>query len=179
MLFGNPAKSAPAICVAPPIVSIRYASSRDNERIADINDRCGEPDRADVLARSLADPYGMTRVAERGNAVLGFLQYGIHPDHVELTSFAVHPDARRTGVGRAMAVDAKHALKRANRPLLTFVVSEADMPALRFWRSCGVRATGILWGRFGRGTDGIQFEWSSADAADGELASQNCPEAMS
>jgi ribosomal protein S18 acetylase RimI-like enzyme len=171
-MFGDFAKPVSfAIRPPPPYLLIRWATKRDDDAILAINDRAEHPTPAVALARSLCNPFVHTRVGERVGRVVGYIQYLVRDDRVELVGLAVDADRRRSGIGRALAADAKLVLRRSERPLLAFVVPETNLGGLKFWRACGVRATGVARDRFGPGVDGIAFEYT-ADAA---LAEQNCP----
>jgi ribosomal protein S18 acetylase RimI-like enzyme len=47
---------------------------------------------------------GTRLVAEVGGRVVGTVQYAVHRDHVHVIGLAVHPDAQRMGVARALIV---------------------------------------------------------------------------
>jgi ribosomal protein S18 acetylase RimI-like enzyme len=158
---------------APIPIYVRYAIPADKDRIHAINCHCAAPILEQGLARSLADPNIITRVAVRAALVEGFAQYRVFDDRLELRSLAVDADMRRKGVGRALADDAKAALKRTERPRLAFVVPEADLGALLFWRAVGVRATGIQRDWFAPGCDGFAFEYTVPDPTG--IGAANCP----
>jgi ribosomal-protein-alanine N-acetyltransferase len=83
-------------------------------------------------------------VAERNEEVVGFMIYELHKTRIHILSFAVHPEFRREGVGKAMTekLVSKLAYQRRNRIVLE--VRETNLSAQLFFRQLGFRATGVL-----------------------------------
>ena len=83
-------------------------------------------------------------VAERCEHVVGYMMYELHRQRLHLLSFAVHPDHRRLGIGRAMIerLIAKLSYQRRNR--IVVEVRETNLAAQLFFRELGFRAVDIL-----------------------------------
>jgi ribosomal-protein-alanine N-acetyltransferase len=83
-------------------------------------------------------------VAERNEQVAGFMIYELHKNRIHILAFAVHPDFRRSGFGKAMIekLVSKLAFQRRNR--ITLEVRETNLAAQLFLRSLGFRAMNIL-----------------------------------
>jgi ribosomal-protein-alanine N-acetyltransferase len=83
-------------------------------------------------------------VAERCEHVVGYMMYELHRQRLHLLSFAVHPDHRRLGIGRAMMerMIAKLSYQRRNR--IVVEVRETNLAAQLFFRELGFRAVDIL-----------------------------------
>ena len=59
-------------------------------------------------------------VAEEDEQVVGFMIYELHKNRLHILNFAVHPEHRRTGVGKAMLTKllGKLSHERRNRIML-------------------------------------------------------------
>ena len=108
--------------------------------------------RDEALAAWMA-PGIETFVAELGSATVG--TYILKPnlggpgDHVANCAFMVDPQARRRGVGRAMA---KHSLDRARgrgfRAMQYNFVVSSNIGAIHLWEDLGFAVVGTLPGAF-------------------------------
>jgi len=98
----------------------------------------------DEFIRCLRQRDCIGMVAERSEQVVGFMIYELHKNRIHILSFAVHPEFRRQGVGRAMIdkLVSKLAYQRRNRIVLE--VRETNLHAQLFFRQLGFRATSVL-----------------------------------
>ena len=73
-------------------------------------------------------------VAEHDHKIVGFMIYELHKNRLHLLNFAVSPDVRRTGVGRAMMekLAGKLSVERRNRIMLE--VRETNLEAQLFFK---------------------------------------------
>lgn len=76
--------------------------------------------------------------------VLGFMVYELHSTRVHLLNFAVLPEARRLGVGRALVKALTNKLHPQRRKRVTLEIRETNLPAQQFFRSCGFKAVTVL-----------------------------------
>ncbi len=76
-------------------------------------------------------------------AVLGFVIYWLVHDEVHILNLAVHPVARRSGLGRRLMVEAIERGRRAGASLVTLEVRRSNFPALALYRDLGFRPVGI------------------------------------
>jgi ribosomal-protein-alanine N-acetyltransferase len=106
---------------------------------------------------SFADPYTEEEILEmlrqrttigmvaevRGN-VVGYMIYTFKGKRIVVDNFAVAPDHRRMGIGRAMADKLKQKLPYVNRHQIKLLVRETNLDAQLFWRAVGFRCDAIL-----------------------------------
>lgn len=126
-------------------VHIRWMIRRDMPSVLAIEGHSFEfPWTEEEFIRCLRQRDCIGMVAERNENIVGFMIYELHKTRIHILSFAVHPDYRRQGVGKAMTekLVSKLAYQRRNRIVLE--VRETNLPAQLFFRSLGFRATGVL-----------------------------------
>lgn len=85
-------------------------------------------------------------VAERDEKIVGYFVYRLHKGWIELIRFAVDPDCRRQGVGRAMAQKVIDKLVKQRRAMARVEVPEHDLAAQLLFREMGFRAEMIRRG---------------------------------
>jgi [ribosomal protein S18]-alanine N-acetyltransferase len=114
-------------------------------------------------------------VAESCDYVVGYMVYELKPDSIDLLRFAVDPEQRRWGVGKAMAEKLKNKIGQNVRTKITLYTRETNLAAQKFWRSQGFRATHVERGRYpDSGEDGYRFEYALCPASPlGEAAPIN------
>lgn len=83
-------------------------------------------------------------VAEHAERVVGFMLYELHRNRLHVLNFAVHPDFRRRGVGRAMIAKLRSKLSSQRRNCINLEVRETNLAAQLFFRACGFRAVSVL-----------------------------------
>lgn len=83
-------------------------------------------------------------VAEEGDSIVGFVIYELHKNRLHVLNFAVHPDHRKRGVGRAMVDNLKGKLSSDRRNRLLLEVRESNLDAQLFWKQVGFRAISVL-----------------------------------
>jgi ribosomal-protein-alanine N-acetyltransferase len=98
---------------------------------------------ADFL-RALRQRNCIGMVAEQGETVVGFMVYELRKHRLVLLNLAVHPDWRRQGVGRVLAVKLASKLMPAKRVRLETHVRETNLPAQLFLKACGLDAVAVL-----------------------------------
>ena len=103
------------------------------------------------------DTIGM--VAEHHGLVIGYVIYELHKRRLTIKNIAVHPDARRCGVGSAIVERLVHKLDIARRNSIDLVVRDHNLSAHLFWKSNGFVATDYYREWFDDGQDGIRFEY--------------------
>jgi ribosomal-protein-alanine N-acetyltransferase len=70
--------------------------------------------------------------------------YELHKNRIHILSFAVHPDYRRQGIGRAMVDKLISKLAYQRRSRIVLEVRETNLDAQLFFRQLGFRATSVL-----------------------------------
>jgi len=98
-------------------------------------------------------------LAEQGDTLLGYMVYELHKTHLHVLNFVVHPSYQRRGVGMHMLAKLIGKLNQQRRTAITLLVNETNMPALKFFRAMGFKATGLVRDAFPDcNEDGIAME---------------------
>ncbi len=124
---------------------IRWMIRRDMTSVLNIEDKSFEyPWSEEEFVRCLRQRNCIGMVAEHEEDVVGFMIYELHKNRLHLLNFAVAPDYRRKGVGRAMIekLASKLSLDRRNRIMLE--VRETNLVAQLFFRQLGFKAVSVL-----------------------------------
>ena len=124
-------------------VSVRWMIKRDMPEVCEIENRSfDEPWSEKEFLCCLAQRANIGVVAEstRG-AIYGFMIYELCAGGLVLRNFAVAPEVRRTGVGRAMVERLVDKLSEQRRRWITTEISEGNLPAQLFFSGCGFKAT--------------------------------------
>ena len=103
-------------------------------------------------------------VAETDERVVGFMIYELHKSRLHVLNFAVHPHARRTGIGGQMVAKLVNKLSTHRRLKITLAVRERNLAAQVFFRSHDFRATKVLRTYYeDSGEDAFQMEYRVGD----------------
>lgn len=102
----------------------------------------------DDFVRSLRQRNCIGMVAERDERIVGYMLYFLHRSRLELVNLAVHPDHRRTGVGRAMLEKLFSKMDRQRRTNLVARVADFNTLGHVFFRALGLRCEAIERGYF-------------------------------
>jgi len=87
-----------------------------------------------------------TKVALIGRKVVGYIAFDVDK-YVTIARIAVLPEYNRQGVGTLLVQSAVAKMNR-RRPRLKIHVPEKNLAALKFFASCGIRASFVEWGYF-------------------------------
>lgn len=96
-------------------------------------------------------PRGRLWVAERaGRQVVGYVGVELSAlgGEADIVNLAVHPDQRRTGVGRKLVATAAAYGRRRRVELLWLRVRASNRGARAFYRRCGFRTVGRFRGYY-------------------------------
>jgi len=156
---------------------IRWMIARDLDEVASIEALSfspapaggapgASPLDADLLRAALSPRNRIGLVAERGETIVGWMLYELHPRHGRLVRLAFHPGHRREGVGTWLVLKLRTKLSDHRRDRLITTVPDTMLEAHLFLRSTGFRAERVLPGRFGE-QDGYLFAIDLADACRG------------
>jgi ribosomal-protein-alanine N-acetyltransferase len=135
----------PAAESSKSCVHIRWMIRRDMPAVLAIEDASFEfPWCEEEFIRCLRQRNCIGMVAECDDQVVGFMIYELHKNRLHLLNFAVSPDVRRTGVGRAMMekLAGKLSVERRNRIMLE--VRETNLEAQLFFKILGFKAISVL-----------------------------------
>jgi ribosomal-protein-alanine N-acetyltransferase len=135
---------------------IRPATSADAAPIAVVEAAAAHhPWSADAVAASLAAPSCRAWVATSGIDVVGHLLSTAAGGVADVLTIAVHPDAQRRGLGRALLAAAA-AGWRDEAVAEAFLEVRADNEAaIALYRACGWRPAGRRRAYYADGADGL------------------------
>jgi len=97
----------------------------------------GAAETREGVAAFLARNPGLSVVARAKGAVIGTILAGWDGRRGYLHHVAVHPDARRGGVGRALALAARGRLRALGAERVHLFVQQGNTDALAFWQALG------------------------------------------
>ena len=134
---------------------IRAATVADADAIAALLDACGQNWTLDHVRSELARDTGRHLVREDGRGtILGW----ITEDVAEIDMLAVHPDARRNGLGRQLLEAWEADMRTRGARKVWLDVRESNEAALRLYQGAGYRSTGRRSGYYHDGEDALLLE---------------------
>jgi ribosomal-protein-alanine N-acetyltransferase len=118
----------------------------------------------DDFLRCLRQRNCIGMVAERGDAIAGFMIYELHRTRLHLLNFAVHPGVRRAGIGGLLVSKLVYKLCSHRRQKITLAVREGNTAAQMFFRAHRFQAAKVLRGYYeDSGEDAYQMEYKPAE----------------
>jgi len=125
--------------------NLRWMISRDYTRVLEIEECSFDyPWSRFQLVSCLRQRNTIGMVVEQDDVILGFMIYELHKKSIELASFAVAPEHRRSGVGSAMVDRLKKKLSFQIRSSVFLHVRETNLDAQLFFRRCEFRAISVM-----------------------------------
>lgn len=99
----------------------------------------------DAFAEELTRPWARLEVLRRapGEKPIGFCNYWLVADEIQIINIAVHPDARRQGFAGILLRHIVHEAKRASFRVLSLEVRMSNTPAQALYRKFGFREVGM------------------------------------
>ncbi|HEV3439666.1 MAG TPA: ribosomal protein S18-alanine N-acetyltransferase [Gemmata sp.] len=142
-------------------VHIRWMIRRDMPEVMRTERACFEYAwTEDDFLRCLRQRNCIGMVAEENDVVAGFMIYELHKTRLNVLNFAVHPAARRMGVGGLLVAKLVYKLISHHRQKITLAVRERNLAAQMFFRSHGFQATKLLRNYYeDSGEDAYQMEF--------------------
>jgi ribosomal-protein-alanine N-acetyltransferase len=139
---------------------IRPGTDADLPALADLERRAAHaPWSAAALAQTLAAP--TTRALLAGEPPVGHVVFTVVADEGEVLTIAVAPEARRSGVGRAL-LDEVHAAWRAAGVRTGWLEVRADNgPARALYAAAGWVDAGARRAYYADGVDAVVCRWSA------------------
>jgi ribosomal-protein-alanine N-acetyltransferase len=126
-------------------VHIRWMIRRDMPEVLSIEHASFEyPWCEEEFLRVLRQRNCIGMVAEHGERVVGFMIYELHKSKLQLLSFAVAPECRRSGIGRQMVAKLVGKLSSHRRTRIVLAVRETNLDAQLFFRVQGFRAVEVV-----------------------------------
>lgn len=139
---------------------LRWMVRRDIPGVLAIeNSRLDHPWCGANVIRALRRRNCIGMVADYDGHIEGFAIYEIHRQRIEIVRLAVHPYARREGLGRSMVEKLARKLDPVRRTRLALNVRETNLPAQFFLRAVGFRAVNVIRGHYrDTGEDAYRME---------------------
>ena len=125
---------------------IRWQIRRDLPQVCEIESLCfpDHPWQEEDFIRCLRQRNCIGMVIEKDDVVIGYMIYELHKNRLHVLNFAVHPDHRRAGAGRAMIEKLQSKLSPDRRTRINLEVRETNLAAQLFFKAMGFRATSVL-----------------------------------
>lgn len=126
-------------------VHIRWMVRKDLPEVVSIEKESFEyPWSEDDFVRHLRGRHHIGMVADYKDTVVGFMAYDFYESTIHLDNFAVRPDFRREGVGKALMDKLQGKLTCARRRRILLEVKESNVSAQLFFKEMGFRAVRVL-----------------------------------
>lgn len=141
---------------------IRSIIDRDLSGILDIEQQCfGDQSWSRAQFKDCLRYHNVNgMVAEWQEIIVGYVVYGLNKIDLQVMNFAVHPTARRNGIGTAMIDKLKDKLPNQRRKTLWLNVRERNLEAQLFFQANGMWCNGINAQYFDEdGEDAYEFAW--------------------
>ena len=144
-------------------IHIRDATHRDLPRILEIERASfASPWTLAAFQRELTLPFSRVIVAipelDESEPASGFLCRWIISDECHVLNVAVHPDARRGGVGRALMATAIEEAREKSASVVTLEVRRSNFSARQLYRDFQFEERRLRRGYYGPGEDAIVME---------------------
>jgi [ribosomal protein S18]-alanine N-acetyltransferase len=138
---------------------IRWMIRRDMPEVLAIEEACFAWDAwsEETFFSMLRQRNCIAMLAEHEGRIAGYMVYELHKTRIEIVNFAVAPEFRRRGVGRAMIDKLKAKLSSERRTMLAANVGESNIGGHLFLRAMGFMAKGIEHGFYDDGADAYRF----------------------
>lgn len=156
------AKGGGNMQAAQPSVHMRWFVEKDKPRVLEIERQSFDsPWDAKDLSGCLAEKNVICMVVEVEGRIIGFFIFACCKGHIDIYNLAVAPEYRRHGIGRMIVERLKTKLGQQGRHRLLVTISEWNLAAQIFYRSCGFRAVKVLHHAFETSDqDGYLFEFA-------------------
>ncbi len=117
---------------------IRMMRPDDVPLVSGIDHLCfATPWSLDAFEYEVRNPVGYYRVAEVDERPVGYLGSHVVLDEAHITTFGVHPEWRRHGIGAALLTDMLQHAVRAGAQRITLEVRESNVGAQELYRRWG------------------------------------------
>jgi [ribosomal protein S18]-alanine N-acetyltransferase len=144
-------------------LKIRNATNRDLAQIVEIERLSFDnPWSRESFLRELSLPFSRTTVAITTNgaseAIVGYLCRWLVADECHILNVAVHPTARRIGIGDHLMADAIGEAKREKARFVTLEVRRSNFAARSLYRKLSFEERRLRKNYYGSGEDAIVME---------------------
>jgi ribosomal-protein-alanine N-acetyltransferase len=142
-------------------IQIRDAVDRDLPRILEI-ERLAFPSPWSLASfeRELTLPFSRVMVAtpDDGSSIVGFLCRWLIADECHVLNIAVHPDARRMGIGTVLITEAISEARSSGADVVTLEVRRTNLAARQLYRKFDFEERRLRRHYYGPGEDAIIME---------------------
>lgn len=140
--------------------SVRAAAAADLDAIVSIHESHPHlpPWSREQFAADLTSSRRLLRVVEDAGAVRGYYSLAILPPEAELLMIAVHPEAARRGLGKALLADALSAARENGCSTVRLEVSARNAAARDLYAAAGGRIVGCRTKYYNDGSDALLLE---------------------
>lgn len=149
---------------AGPALRFRPAREPDLPRLVELESAShAHPWTEEQLRRELSHGYSTVLCAEpagegdeaRSPRILGFVVYWVIHDEMHVLDVVTAPEARRTGVGRALLVEAIGEARRRGAARSLLEVRRSNAPAIALYRALGFLHDTVRRGYYQDGEDAV------------------------
>jgi ribosomal-protein-alanine N-acetyltransferase len=138
------------------MIALRSASPADGPVLEAVERAAAHrPWTRDAIDRHLAEDGPRGLVALEQGRVVGHLLGAVAADEAELHTLAVHPTARRKGIGASLLRAAEAAWRDAGATAAWLEVRADNAPARALYLRAGWVETGVRRGYYADGCDGV------------------------
>lgn len=135
-------------------IQMRWLLRRDMDKALIIENASFEyPWTDEDFLRCLRQKNCIGMAAEVDDELVGYVVYELNSKHIRILNLAVSPDARRKGVGTAIASCLLKKTSSQRRNAILADVRESNLGAQLYFRSCGFQAYGVDRGCYYDSTD--------------------------
>lgn len=116
----------------------------DLDRVLEIEQKSFEqPYSREILAQELKIKVAHLLVATFRRQVIGYIDFWLVADEMELTSIAVHPDFKRSGVGDQLMTAMMRFAEENEAAFVYLDVRVSNLPAQRLYAKFGFQVVGV------------------------------------
>jgi ribosomal-protein-alanine N-acetyltransferase len=148
-LVGAPRRRSASITFEP-------MRAEDLDAVMEIERRSfPEPWTPGLFLHELKVPFSKTSVARYGDEIVGYICRWLVGDEVHILNVAVCPEARQSGIGRALVELVMQEAGQASASVITLEVRRENAAAIALYRSFGFTERGVRRNYYARGEDAI------------------------
>lgn len=114
---------------------VRWMIRRDYPEVLAIErESFTNPWTEDDLLRALRNRNCIGMICENGEPIIGYMIYELHKNKLRILNFAVHPQWRRSGIGKVMIQRLIDKLSSHRRTRIEIYLRETNLPAQLFFK---------------------------------------------
>jgi len=108
-----------------------------------------------AFLHELGSPHSQLIVAERQGAILGYICSWHVADEVQILAIAVHPEARRQGIGERLVHHVLSIGQRKGAQSANLEVRRSNLPAIALYQKFGFREVAVRRRYYADGEDAL------------------------